>query len=172
MRNLIFLLISVGILSSCGVGKSLCPKPSIRDSVRVRDSVVIHDSTVIKVKTKDSIVVIEEVRGVDSLDATKDSKTTIRRGGDVFKVEVKEGKIYLSYFLQGTINKFNSVIEERDRQIKELKERESTQKTEILKVIEKEVIPWYVKYMIGYSVLITIGLIGKIILKGTFASFF
>ena len=172
MKNIVFILLSVAFLSSCGLGKNICkPKYSLRDSVVVRDSVVIHDSTVIKVETKDSVVITEKVVGSDSLDCKENIKSIIRRGGDIIKVEVRNGKVYLDYELSGTISRFKEQIAQKDRLIEQLQARDNIQKTEITKVVKEKFIPWWVTYLVVYAALCTVFIILKFALKGILGVF-
>jgi hypothetical protein len=141
------------IFSSCVTQKKCEQKfptqeiTNIRDSVAIRDSVNIRDS--INIVSKDSIVIKEGISGKDSIPCTENAKTTIKRGGDVFNVWVKNGKVYFDYNLEGTTSRFNTTIQVLKQEIALLKESKSSNvetKTEVVTKTETY-IPWWVKVL-------------------------
>lgn len=145
MRYIFILL----LLSSC-VTKKACEtkfpaETRIKDSIVVRDSIVIKDS--IRIQTKDSIVIVESASGTDSMPCNENSKTTIKRNGDVFTIKVKNGKVYFDYDLKGTTSRFQEVISEKDREIKNMSTGISKSAETKVVVSEVKYIPWWVKVL-------------------------
>lgn len=169
MKNKILILIAVisFMATSCATRKACDRKypPAVRDSIRIKDSVVIHDSTIIKTKIKDSIVIVEAVKGSDSLPCNENTKQTIVRGGDKIVVEVRNGKVYVDYNLAGTTSRFNSVIEEKDRTIKELKSKDNFREKIVVKEKITNVIPWYITALAWIGGICLALIIGKLALK-------
>jgi hypothetical protein len=87
----------------------------MKDSIVIKDSVVIHDSIVIKFEKKDSVVVVQGSSGSDSMPCSENQKSTIRRGGDIFTISVKNGVVRFSYDLAGTISRFTAEKESMQR---------------------------------------------------------
>lgn len=169
MKNILLILIAViSITSTSCVTRKACDRkypPAVRDSIRIKDSVAIHDSTIIKVKIKDSTVVTQEVKGKDSLPCNENAKATIVRGGDKVVVEVRNGKVYVDYNLAGTISRFNSVIEEKDRTIKELKFKDNFREKVVVKEKITNEIPLIITILAWIGGISLVLIIGKLALK-------
>lgn len=145
MRYIFILL----LLSSC-VTKQACekkfpPETRIKDSIVVKDSLVIKDSIVIK--TKDSIVIVEGVSGSDSIPCNENSKTTVRRNGDVFTIKVRNGKVYFDYDLKGTTSRFQELITQKDFEINKLSVMQKNSEETKVVVSTVTYIPWWVKVL-------------------------
>jgi len=148
MRSVIFILMVV-FASSC-VTKQACERKFPAQS---KDSTVIKDSFVIKIIIKDSvairdsIVIHEGASGKDSVPCNENSKTVIKRGGDEFVIQVRNGKVYFSYDLKATTERYQSIIREKDKEIEQAKS--NVQVKEKVITVTKEVlyIPWWVKIL-------------------------
>jgi hypothetical protein len=157
----VLVLFSLLLLGSCvtqqNCNKKFPPASNIKDSVVVRDSFVIK--TIVKetikdsIRIKDSTVVVQGVSGEDSIPCNENSTTIIRRGEDVFRIQIKEGKVFLSYDLKGTQSRYQSIIQNKDKEYKEA--IESFKATSVnashseVKVVVSEIsyIPWWVKIL-------------------------
>ena len=150
------------LLSSC-VTQKRCDdkfppqeKFNIRDSVAIRDSLRIRDS--VNIVTKDSIVIKEGISGKDSIPCTENAKTTIKRGGDIFNVWVRNGKVYFDYNLEGTVSRFSKEIKYLKQENLSLRESKSSNIEDKKEVVTKTetYIPWWVKVLawIGAAALV------------------
>lgn len=177
MKNLLFIG-SLMLISSCGVLKTPCERaekicPSYEE-LRVKDTIVYKDSVIFQFKTvqKDSIVIRDSFSAEQEIPCIDGAKTRIIRGGDIFDVSVKDGKVNLKVNLQGTTSRFSSKIEEKELAIKNLqKQVSSKEKIETRPPIVRvqQYIPWWVKVLawIGAGSLILL-LIYLIIKKPAF----
>lgn len=124
---ILLLIITQSCVTQKNCDKKFPPATNIKDSVVVRDSVVIK--TIVKetikdsVRIKDSTVVVQGVSGEDSIPCNENSTTIIRRGEDIFRIQIKQGKVFFNYDLKGTQSRYQSIIQSKDREYKENLER-------------------------------------------------
>ena len=174
MKNIILVLFAVISLSSC-VTRKACERkyPAIiKDSIVIKDSVVIKekDSIVITTKIKDSIVVKEEVKGNDSIPCNENASYTIKRGGDTFKIKIKNGVVHFDYLLQGTISRYKTQIEGMERHAESMRyqsEQKSKQQTKVV-VSVVEIYPLWLKILAIIGGLCIVLTIVKQLIKKTF----
>jgi len=154
---LFVLLILPGCITKKACERKFPPSETISDSIVIRDSIVIKDSTVIRYEKKDSIVIKESASGKDSVPCNENTKQVIKRGGDTFIVEVKNGKVYFSYDLAGTISRYQSIKEENLQSKTSVRDsKQSNSHSEVKVVVSTvEYIPWWARACI----FITIGLL-------------
>jgi len=143
---LLFIMLA---LTSC-VTQDKCqrkfpPSVTTKDSIVFKDSIRIKDSVSIRVEKKDSIVIVQGISGKDSMPCNENGKTTIRRGGDVFTITTKNGKVYFDYDLKGTESRYQFMLNEQSRVINELKLSQQYAGHSETKVVVSVVehIPWW-----------------------------
>lgn len=164
------ILIALAItLVSCGLTKTPCERANKicpgRDSIHVKDSIVYRDSINYKivVKEKDSVVVRDSFSAEQEIPCVDGAKARIIRGGDVFDVSVKNGKVNLKVNLQGTTSRFSSKIEEKNAFIFRLQNQlKLKNKTKTLPPVVSVLthVPWWVRVLAwigGISLLIFAG---------------
>lgn len=125
------------------------------------DSTIIQtryiDSTTIKVIERDSIVFIDSLRIIDSIDCNENQVYRINRNGDTFIIRIVSGKVHFDANLKGTISRFNSRLSETDRRIDSV-DRIKIVKEET-KVIDKSGLPFHKLWLWPLYVLALYGLI-------------
>ena len=140
MRILIPLLI---ILTSCATQKRCEQKYGkiTKDSTVIHDSIRYTDSTVIKTVKRDSVVIREAVEIKDSMPCANNGKYMFKRGGDEFYVTVKDGEVYFSAKLAATESHYESIINDKEREIKSLQSKQDTHV--VVKELPVPKVPWY-----------------------------
>lgn len=145
MRNLIFMIISLVLLSSCGISK------------RIPDIVNVKDSTVIKTVIKDSLVIRDSVVIIPQEKVSEIAKDTLKMETSLAKAEA----YYDSTFncLKGSIeNKRNAEYKIRWKEkIVEIKDTVYLKEPQPYPVIkEVKYIPKIYKWALGFSIIVIV----------------
>ncbi len=146
----LFLFIVFGCSSQkkCERAAKLCPT---HEQIVTKDSTVYNykDSFRIVIKEKDSVVVRDSFYAEHEMPCQEGLTSKIVRGGDVFTVSVKDGKVKLAVSLKGTESRYQSTIKEKDRVISELKQDISLKKESKTITVVSVVthVPWWAKVL-------------------------
>ena len=141
---------------------------SHKDSLVIRDSVreVVKVREVLKVNQKDSVVLKDSLRITEVFNCNENQIYRVNRSGDEFRIQIKDGKVFLDVDLKGTQNRFREIISSKQREADSLYDvnlslRHASNRTEIVQ--EKK--PWYYPILIWIiSALALYGLINLVTL--------
>lgn len=119
-----------------------------KDSLVIRDSVreVVKVKEMVKFIEKDSVVFKDSLRIREVFNCNENQVYLVNRSGDEFRIQIKDGKVFLNVDLKGTQSRFNSIISASSKEVdsllqanNQLQHRIESSKTTI---IEKKK-PWY-----------------------------